>query len=63
LVKAKLEAVEIGNSTMQRQFLADMVLPKGQTVGQWAAEELRPAIPAGQMPRSLLALPESTATD
>lgn len=60
LIKAKLEAVEIGNSTMQREFLADTILPGGETVGRWAEQQLRPAIESGRMPRSMLALPEAT---
>ena len=61
LVKAKLEAVEIGNTTMEREFLADLVLPGGRTVGAWASEQLGPAIEAGQMPANILALPEAKA--
>jgi hypothetical protein len=59
LIKAKLEAVEIGNTTMEREFLADLVLPGGGTVGTWAVEQLRPAIEAGTMPSAILSLPEA----
>ena len=33
VVKAKLEAVESGISTLEREFLADVVLPTGGTLG------------------------------
>lgn len=59
LIKAKLEAVEIGNTSMEREFLADLVLPGGGTVGLWAEQQLRPAIEAGRMPGPMLALPEA----
>lgn len=40
VVKAKLEAVESGISTLEREFLADVVLPNGQTVGERIAPDL-----------------------
>jgi hypothetical protein len=40
VVKAKLEAVESGISTLEEEFLAFMVLPTGETVGQWAGPQL-----------------------
>jgi hypothetical protein len=33
LVKAKLEAIELGLSTPEREFLADLMLPNGERVG------------------------------
>lgn len=42
VIKAKLEAVESGISTFDSEFLAQLVLPNGQTVGAeivpWVAE-------------------------
>lgn len=37
LVKAKLEAAAIGATTINREFMGDMVLPTGQTMSDWAA--------------------------
>lgn len=53
VVKAKLEAVESGISTLEREFLADMVLPEGQTVGEWIAPQLETAYRNGGMPEML----------
>lgn len=38
LVKAKLEAVEAGMSTIEREFLADVRMADGRTVGQMLVE-------------------------
>lgn len=40
VLKAKLEAVECGISTLEREFLADVVLPNGKTLGEWAVPKL-----------------------
>lgn len=40
VVKAKLVAVSDGITTLEREFLADVVLPDGQTVGQWVQPQL-----------------------
>lgn len=40
VIKAKLEAVECGISTIEREFLSDVVLPNGQTLGSWAVPQL-----------------------
>lgn len=50
IVKAKLEAVECGISTIEREFLADIVLPDGSTFGAWAAPQLEAAYDGGDMP-------------
>lgn len=50
IVKAKLEAVEIGATTLDREFLADLVLPDGATVAQRLAPELEQALRGGDMP-------------
>ena len=52
IIKAKLEAVETGISTLEREFLADVVLPNGKVLGDWAVPMLS-AIQNGR-----LALPE-----
>jgi hypothetical protein len=53
VIKAKLEAVEAGISTVEDEFLAHVVLPDGSTVGQWAAPQLRVAYSRGEMPALL----------
>lgn len=55
ILKAKFEAIESGISTIEKEFLADVVLPNGRTLGEWAV----PMISAIQSGR--LALPEPGA--
>lgn len=50
LVKAKLEAIALGVSTLEREFLADIFLPNGQTVHQALELHLVSAYTTGQMP-------------
>jgi hypothetical protein len=40
VVKAKLVAVEDNISTLEREFVADLVLPNGQTMHEWARPQL-----------------------
>lgn len=49
VVKAKLEAVSSGISTVEREFLADMVTTHGTTV----EEEVRPYLEQGEGPLAL----------
>lgn len=49
-VKAKLESVEIGISTMEQEFLAFIVMPNQLTVGEWLAVTALPSIRSGKMP-------------
>jgi hypothetical protein len=53
LVKAQLEAVESGITTIEDAFLAHVVLPNGETVGQWAKPQLAVAYERGTMPKLL----------
>lgn len=39
-IKAKLEAVECGITTFEEEFLAHLVLPTGETMGQYALPRL-----------------------
>ena len=50
VVKAKLEAVESGITTFEEEFLAHIVLPNGQTVGQQALPRVEQAYASGQTP-------------
>jgi hypothetical protein len=58
VIKAKLEAVECGISTIQNEFLAHIVLPDQSTVGEWMVDTIA-AIKDGRMPR-LIAGPVGT---
>lgn len=53
IVKAKLEAVDAGISTVEREFLYDIVLPDGRTAGEWMAPQIEAAYQTGQMPPML----------
>ncbi len=53
IVKAKLEAVEAGISTVEREFFYDIVLPDGRTAGEWMAPQIEEAYQTGQMPAML----------
>lgn len=53
VVKAKLEAVESGISTFDAEFLANIVLPNGSTVGEWAGPQVERAYASGLMPAML----------
>lgn len=53
IVKAKLEAVDAGISTVEREFLYDIVLPDGRTAGEWLAPQIESAYQNGQMPPML----------
>lgn len=50
VIKAKLEAVDAGISTVEREFLADISLPNGSTVGQWVGPQLNAVYARGEMP-------------
>lgn len=54
IIRAKLEAVSVGFSTIEREFLADVVyLPSGRTVGQEVVPQLRAISGSGHLPRLL----------
>ena len=50
VIKAKLEAVAAGITTVEEEFLAHIVLPSGDTFGQWAAPQLARVYAANEMP-------------
>lgn len=52
-VKAKLETIATGETTVEREFLADMVMPNNKTVGQQVIPMLAKAYATGQMPSIL----------
>lgn len=53
VIKAKLAAVEDGISTVEREFLADVLLPNGTTMGEWARPQIERAYTSGDMPALL----------
>lgn len=53
VIKAKLEAVETGVTTFEQEFLAHIVLPNGQTVGDTAIPAIEHAYATGKV-RALL---------
>lgn len=52
VIKAKLAAVDDGISTLDREFLADVVLATGETFGEWIAPQLD-EIDQGKIPIAL----------
>jgi hypothetical protein len=53
VIKAKLEAIEAGISTVEDEFLAHLALPGGGTVGEWLAPQLDTAYAQQKMPSLL----------
>lgn len=52
-ILAKLEAVEAGIATFDDEFLAYLVLPNGQTMGEWAGPQVTAAYETAAMPALL----------
>lgn len=50
VIKAKLEAVAAGITTIEDEFLAHTVLPSGATVGEWARPQIAQVYASGRMP-------------
>lgn len=50
VIKAKLEAVSAGISVFEDEFLANIVLPDGQLVGQWMRPQIAASYEGGRMP-------------
>lgn len=53
LLKAKLEAIALGQTTAEREFLADIYLPDGRRVGEALGPLLEEAYATGKGPRLL----------
>ena len=53
VVKAKLEAVEADITTFEQEFMAHIVLPGGQTVGERLLPQIQRGITTGKMPARL----------
>ena len=54
IIRAKLEAVESGITTLESEFLANILLPDGGTIGEWLAPQIDEAYGTGKMPPMLL---------
>lgn len=53
VIKAKLEAVECGISVFEDEFMANIVLPGGQTVSDFMKPQIEQAYISGEVPRLL----------
>ncbi len=60
VVKAKLEAVESGVSVFEEEFLAAIMLPNNQTVGQYVLPQVTIAYETGKMPALLPGIGETS---
>lgn len=49
-IKAKLECVESGITTLEQEFMAHIVLPGGKTVGEVMVPQIAASYGTGQMP-------------
>ena len=54
VIKAKLEAVSAGITTVEDEFLAHTVLPNGQTVGETMQDSITLSYQDGRMPPMML---------
>ena len=52
-IKAKLETVETGITTFEQEFMAHIVLPDGQTVGEYMIPQIEQAYESKEMPKAL----------
>jgi hypothetical protein len=52
-VKAKLEAVEIGISTVEKEFLAFVMMPDGRQLSEHLIPKLQEIVASGNMPKLL----------
>jgi hypothetical protein len=57
VIKAQLEAVASGILTIEEAMMPWIVLPTGETMGQWAAPQIARLYDQGQMPALLPGLP------
>lgn len=54
VIKAKLEAVEAGITSFEAEFLANIMLPGGQTTGEFILPQIEKAYETGEMPKMLM---------
>ena len=53
MIKAKLEAIDIGILTLEDAFLAETILPDRQTVADYMRPQIESAYKSGEMPKAL----------
>ena len=53
IIKAKLEAIESGITTLEEEFLPHIMLPSGDRVGDWLLPQVEESYRSGQMPPML----------
>ncbi len=56
IVKAKLEVVAMGHGTVEEEFMSNLVLPSGQTLGDEVLPKVAQAYSTGDMPPLLLGM-------
>lgn len=61
-IKAKLESVESGISTIEQEFMAWVVMPDGTTLGERLLPHLRQIASTGELPKLLPQLPQVPST-
>lgn len=49
-IKAKLESIESKITTLENEFMAQIVMPNGQVFGEWATPQIAQAYENKQMP-------------
>ena len=54
VIKAKLEAVQSKIATFDDEFMAYVVMPNGQTMGEWMRPQIEQAVANGHMPKMLM---------
>lgn len=57
-IKAKLAMVDDGISTVEREFLADVMLPTGESIGDRLAPEIKTVVQSGELPPLMPGKPE-----
>jgi hypothetical protein len=53
VIKAKLESLDAGIETFEEAFMAQILLPNGQTMSEWATPQIATAYDTGGMPKLL----------
>ena len=57
ITKAKLEMIEAGDTTFDAEFMADIMLPDGTTMGRAMGQQIKTMYETGHMPKLLAAMP------
>lgn len=50
IIQAKLEAIALETTTVEREFLADVVMPTGKTIGETLGPRIVQAVESGSLP-------------